>query len=162
MLCDNLKSGLAIIPKSMDTLDSSIYCGWRIYAHVGEVANTEIPILKMRVKGWFDPKEWGNEDEDSYSISFYHESTKSEVQVTFRPQLTNVETMMGLNRFGVVFKSDFFDWGRRNERLHQQLCDEVSHMIPWQKQAYDLADHEWIPVRRKSILRWKRGVGQTK
>jgi hypothetical protein len=136
-------------------LDSEIYCGWRIYAHVGEVANSEVPILKMKVKGWFDTEGLECENEDSYTISFYHKSAESYVQVTFRPQLTNVETTLGLDRFGVVFKSDFFNWGLRSERLHQQLRDEVSHRIPWRKQSYDVVDHKWIPVRRRHILRWK-------
>jgi hypothetical protein len=138
------------------TLDLTIYDGWRIYTHVGEVANSEIPILKMTVRGWFDPEKWEYEDKDSYTISFCHESTKSEVIVDFRPQFTSMETTMGLDGFGVVFKSNFLDWGWRNERLHQQLRDDIWHRIPWQKKACDWIDSKLKLVSKTRILRMKK------
>jgi len=140
------------------TLDLTIYDGWRIYTHVGEVAYSEIPFLKMTVKSWFDPGEWEYK-EDRYTISFCHEGTDS-VIVDFRPQFTNMETTMRLDGFGVVFKSDFRDWGRRNERLHQrlhkQLRDDIWHRIPWQKKTCEWLDNKLKLVSKRHILRMKR------
>jgi hypothetical protein len=139
-------------------LDSAVYCGWRIYAHEGEVANNEIPRLKAMVKARLSQEGLEYKDEDTCTISFYHESTKSEVIATFRPQFTNVEVTMGLGGFGVVFKSDFPDWGwraqtRQNERRHQQLRDEVFHMISWQKKTGDLIDGKLVLVPKRRRLR---------
>jgi hypothetical protein len=130
------------------------YGGWRIYTHVGKVAHNEIPDLKRKIRGWFDKGEWEYKDNSKTSICF--ESIKSKIEVLFAEQPTNDEITMGLDKYGVILNSGFFDWGWRNEHLHQRLCDEISHKITWQKQAYLLIDSELRPVRKTRVLRMKK------
>jgi len=132
-------------------LDWTVYHGWRIYTHVGKVKYNEIPDLKRKIKSWFDQKEWAYED--NHKTLIYHENSGSQIEVIFEEETTEQEKSMGLNRYGIVFKSDFF--GLRNDYPHQQLCYEVLHKITWQKQAYHLRDDKLIRVPKRRILRRK-------
>jgi hypothetical protein len=141
----------------MDFSDSAVYLGWSIYTHEGAVANSDIPILKVTVKGWFSAEEWECEDKDSYTISFYNESTKLEVEVLFKPQFTNVEITRRLDRFGIVFKSDYLNWwGRRNDHSHRQLRNEILGRIPWHTEAYELIDNELVFVPEPRLVKERR------
>lgn len=131
--------------------DLTIYKGWRIYTHVGKVPHNEIPDLKRKIKGWFDQGEWVYED--NYKTLIY-KTVNLPVQVIFEDELTEQEKSMGLNKYGIVFKSDFFDW--KNDYPHQQLCYEVLRKITWGKRAYLLKDNELIPVAKRRILRMKK------
>lgn len=129
-----------------------IYHGWKIYAYVGKPAHNEISDLKRKIKRRFDQGEWSFEDNDRTFI--YNQSFDSPIEVLFVDETTEEEKAMGLSRYGLVFNADFF--GYRNEYPHRQLCYEVLHKIPWQKQAYYLIDDERILVSKRRIQRRKK------
>ena len=131
----------------------TVYHGWKIYAHVGKVAHNRIPDLKRKIKNWFDQGEWSFED--NHRTFIYNQNIDSPIEIIFKEQTTEEEKSMGLSKYGIVFKSDFFGW--RSEYPHRQLCDEVSHRITWQKQACLLINDECIPVSKTRILRRKKG-----
>ena len=133
-------------------MNLTIYQGWKIYAHVGKVAHNDFPDLKRKIKRWFGKGEWSFEDSDR--IFIYNQNIDSPIEVRFVDETTEEEKAKGLSMYGIVFDAPFISW--KNEYSHRQLCNEVSHKITWQKQAYYLIDDEWIPVSKLRILRWRK------
>ena len=127
--------------------------------HVGRVSPVELQHFKNNLKTRFDQGEWSFEDNDRIIIT--NEKIDSNIEVIINGEPTEFEESIALTKYGVVFKSNFFDhW--RNRDYHQNLCTEVCQKITWQKQAYFLVNDKWVPVPKKLKFKMKRKRGNVK
>ena len=50
-------------------LDLTIYHGWKIFTHVGEVQPEKISNVKHKIQTWFDNEDWSFEVNDRIIIT---------------------------------------------------------------------------------------------
>lgn len=130
-------------------MDLTIYDGFKIYTHKGKVQHNKQPEIVHRLQTSFSCGDWHFENSHIYNMNI-----DTSVKVEFKEETTEQEQEMGLNRYGVVLTSVFFDtW--RNREQHKQFCTEVLHKITWEKEAFYLLDGKMIQVPKTKKLKKK-------
>lgn len=131
-------------------MDSSIYYGFVIYAHVGEIPHNKQPDIEHRIKSSFSCEDWYYENNNIYNLNI-----DTSVKVEFKEETTEQEQEMGLSKYGLVFTSVFFDsW--RNREPHKNFCAKILHKITCEKEAFYLLDGKMIPLPKTKRLKKKR------
>ncbi len=123
-----------------------------LFTHVGKVPANEINDLKHRIKSRFNQGEWSFID--NHKTIIVNENFDWNVNVIINPESSEFEECIELNKFGVVFRSDFFGW--KNDFYHRQLCNEISNKITWNKQTYHIIDNKLVAVSKKHRLKAKK------
>ena len=131
-----------------------MYEGWKIYTYNRKISKEEEPIIKDKLKTWFDSGDFCFYPNTHRMVIFYG-SDKLEIDVSFQ------ETECGSRKDGnavtyqIVFRSIPLGYKTFQERVHQELCKKTMRKIPWKKQAVWLVDNAQIPLPRIKRLRMK-------
>jgi hypothetical protein len=124
-------------------MDLSIYDGWVIYTHVGEIPFNKQHHIEQKLKTAFSYEGWQYQENHIYNVKI-----DTSVKVEFKEETTEQEREMGLAKYGLTLSSVFIDtW--RNRKQHKNYCKDVLHKISWKKKAFYLIDGKMIPLSRQ-------------
>lgn len=134
-------------------MDLDIYHGWRTYTHSGKITKQNQPEIISKITHTFSFDGWTTESNERTFI--YNDSIDASIELIFKDETTEKERDMGLTKYGIILKCDFFDhWRKRIE--HQEVCSQLVDKLPWCSHSFILINDEWILVKKTKRLRPRR------